>query len=97
MMVLGIVLIFLNLLVFIVMFLDKKRAKIQGKERFSEGYLFFMAILFSSIGLYLGMYIFRHKIKKWYFVIGIPLLAMQNLAFIYLLYSQYTRIKPTID
>ena len=63
-----------------------KRTSIRGngKRRTPEGKLFFLAAMFGSVGVYLGMLIFRHKTKKWYFQLGIPLLIVQNVATIYL-------------
>jgi uncharacterized membrane protein YsdA (DUF1294 family) len=46
--------------------------------------LFFLAAAFGSVGVYAGMFAFRHKTRKWYFAVGIPLLMLQNLAFLYL-------------
>jgi uncharacterized membrane protein YsdA (DUF1294 family) len=66
------------------MFLDKGRSRREGAERISEGMLFFLAAAFGSLGVYAGMFTFRHKTRKWYFIIGIPLLMAQNLAFLYL-------------
>lgn len=75
-----------NLIAFLIMLLDKNRSKKAGSERISEGMLFFMATVFGSIGVYAGMFTFHHKTKKWYFIIGIPMLILQNVAFIYLVY-----------
>lgn len=75
----------INLIAFFVMLIDKNKAKNNGAERISEGMLFFMAAAFGSIGVYAGMFIFRHKTRKWYFIIGIPLLIVQNTAFVYLM------------
>lgn len=55
-----------------------------NSKRIPEGILFFMATIFGSIGIYVGMFCFRHKTRKWYFLIGIPLLIIQNLATVYL-------------
>ena len=44
--------------------------------------MFFLAVAFGSLGVYLGMYVFRHKTKTWYFLIGIPLAGLQNLTFL---------------
>lgn len=76
----------INLLAFFVMLLDKNKAKKNGAERISEGMLFFMAVAFGSIGVYVGMLVFRHKTKKWYFIAGIPLIMLQNFSFLYLCY-----------
>ena len=75
-----------NLIAFLIMFLNKKKATKQGVERISEVMLFFIAIFFGALGVYLGMFILRHKTRKWYFMMGIPLLIVQNIAFLYLLY-----------
>lgn len=72
-----------NLVAFFVMLSDKKRSRRQGAERIPEGLLFFMATAFGSVGVYAGMFAFRHKTRKWYFVAGIPLLILQNCALLY--------------
>lgn len=75
-----------NLVAFFVMWRDKIRSRKVSAERISEGLLFFMATWFGSVGVYAGMFAFRHKTQKWYFVIGIPMLILENSAFLYLLY-----------
>lgn len=77
----------INLTAFLVMLLDKQRSKKAGAERISEGMLFFMAAMFGSVGVYLGMFAFRHKTRQWHFIIGIPMLIAQNVASLYLVYS----------
>lgn len=76
----------INLIAFIVMWIDKVRSVQVGSSRISEGVLFFMATLFASFGVYAGMFAFRHKTRKWYFLLGIPLLMLENLATAYLIY-----------
>jgi len=64
---------------------DKRKAIRGGTiERTPEGFIFFLAALFGSIGVYAGMLVFRHKTQKWYFQLGIPLLILQNFATLYL-------------
>jgi len=75
-----------NLVAFFAMFWDKSRSRKAGAERISEGLLFFMATMFGSVGVYAGMFAFRHKTRKWYFVIGIPMLLVENSAVLYLVY-----------
>lgn len=78
----------INSVAFLVMAHDKRKAVHgQGAVRAPEGLIFFLATLFGSIGVCLGMYVFRHKTKKWYFQIGIPLLILQNFATVYVLWS----------
>ena len=75
--ILGII----NLLTFLIMANDKRKSRGRGEvERIPEGLIFFMAAAFGSVGVLAGMYILRHKTRKWYFQIGIPLLIVQNLA-----------------
>ena len=81
----------INFLAFIIMLADKIKSARTGKRRISEGLLFFMAAAFGSIGVYAGMFFFRHKTKKWYFLLGMPLLIIQNLAMVYLIYLSLVR------
>ena len=68
------------------MALDKRKSiRGSGKTRTPEGVLFFLAAIFGSIGVYLGMFAFRHKTKKWYFLAGVPLLILQNAATLYII------------
>ena len=50
---------------------DKQKAK-KHRWRIPEKSLFLTALLGGSIGTWLGMYLFHHKTKHWYFVIGMP-------------------------
>jgi uncharacterized membrane protein YsdA (DUF1294 family) len=76
----------LNLSAFLVMLVDKIKSTEPGAERISEGMMFFLAAAFGSLGVYLGMFAFRHKTRKWYFLLGIPLLMIENAATAYLVY-----------
>jgi uncharacterized membrane protein YsdA (DUF1294 family) len=69
-----------------------KRKSVNGadSDRTPEGLLFFMAVSFGSLGVYAGMLIFRHKTRKWYFQIGIPLLILQNAATLYVVWQFYS-------
>jgi uncharacterized membrane protein YsdA (DUF1294 family) len=69
-----------NLAAFLVMGWDKWRSRQTGAERIPEGLLFFMAIAFGSLGVFAGMFAFRHKTRTWYFLLGIPLAFAQNVA-----------------
>ena len=89
----GILIFFLavNLLAFFIMLFDKIKARNNEGERISEGMMFFWAALFGSLGIYAGMFVCRHKTRKWYFLIGIPLLILQNAALLYLLYIVFKK------
>lgn len=71
-------LIFVNLVGFTMMGIDKAKAK-RRAWRIAEKTLFFCALLGGSIGSWVGMYVFRHKTKHWYFVIGMPLILLAQL------------------
>lgn len=81
------IILIINVYAFLVMMVDKIKSRKRGYRRISEGKIFFMAAAFGSMGVYLGILIFRHKVKKWYFVIGIPLIMLQNAALLYLINS----------
>lgn len=76
----------INLLAFVVMAYDKRLSQQRGEtERTPEGVIFFVATALGAVGVYLGMIVFRHKTRKWYFQVGIPLLIFQNLAILYVI------------
>ena len=85
---LSIIIFFLavNAVAFLIMLLDKNRSRKAGAERISEGMLFFMATFFGSVGVFLGMITFHHKTKQWHFILGIPMLIVENCALFYLIY-----------
>lgn len=61
----------INLIGFIIMGADKKRA-VRGAWRISEASLFLTALAGGALGCTLGMYRFRHKTRHWYFRYGMP-------------------------
>ena len=76
----------INASAFLLMGYDKS-ISIHGRNirRIPEKTLFTLALAFGAPGIYAGMLAFRHKTKKWYFQLGIPLLMLQNVATLYLL------------
>lgn len=64
-----------NLFGFFICFLDKRRAR-QKAWRIAEKTFFLTALLGGGLGVWLGMYTFRHKTKHWYFVFFIPLITL---------------------
>ena len=64
----------LNLISFFLMGHDKQCAR-KNRRRVPEKTLFLSAILFGALGGTLGMYVFRHKTKHWYFKVFFPLLV----------------------
>lgn len=70
-------LILANLAAFILMGVDKSKAR-RHRWRIPERTLFLCAALGGSVGAMAGMWFFRHKTKHWYFVVGMPaILALQ--------------------
>ena len=74
---------FTNLLLFILMGLDKRKAKL-NHWRISEKTLFSLALMGGSIGGILGMYTFRHKTKHLKFTLGFPIIFLFQLISIFL-------------
>lgn len=68
---LVIYLVIINLASFLTFGADKRRAR-KDKWRVRERTLFLLAIIGGSVGALLGMYVFHHKTKHWYFCVGIP-------------------------
>lgn len=73
--------IFMNLLGFLFMYLDKKFAK-EEKRRISENTLLLTAALFGSLGILAGMKKFRHKTLHKKFTIGVPLIIVAQIIFV---------------
>ena len=76
--VLMIYVLLINLTGFVMMGLDKRRAK-RGAWRIPEKTLLLTAVLGGSIGSILGMRKFRHKTKHWYFWYGLPAILILQL------------------
>ena len=74
-----------NIIAFAAMYSDKQRA-IKGAWRIKEATLFMFAIIGGSLGANLGMQVFRHKTKHWYFVVFMPLILLVHIALLGLLY-----------
>jgi uncharacterized membrane protein YsdA (DUF1294 family) len=53
------------------MYYDKANAR-KHKRRVPEKTLFLLSLVWGSLGIFLGMYIFRHKTKHPSFVLGVP-------------------------
>ncbi len=65
----------MNLISFFLMAHDKRQARRNGR-RVSEKTLFLAAGLFGAFGGTLGMFLFRHKTKHWYFRVFFPLMML---------------------
>ena len=68
-------LVLVNIIGFLVMGLDKAKAK-KKAWRIPENILFAIAMLGGCLGTCMGMFMFRHKTKHWYFAIGMPIILI---------------------
>ncbi len=82
-------LILINAAGFLLMFVDKQKAR-KGRWRIPERTLLWVAALGGSLGSLCGMYAFRHKTRHRAFFLGIPLLLLLHLGLaLFLLYRFY--------
>ncbi len=80
-------LIIINLIGFVIMGVDKLKAK-KRAWRIPESTLFVVALIGGSLGTTVGMHIFRHKTRHWYFLYGMPaILVIQIAIVVVLIYS----------
>ena len=68
-------LIIINIIGFLVMYIDKQKAK-KEKWRIPEKTIFIITVLGGGIGTISGMYAFRHKTQKLHFTIGLPTITI---------------------
>ncbi|MBO4505055.1 MAG: DUF1294 domain-containing protein [Lachnospiraceae bacterium] len=71
----------------IIMKADKAKAE-KNKWRIKEATLFLISAIGGSLGTWAGMYLFRHKTKHWYFVVGMPLILILHIALLVFLFSK---------
>lgn len=63
---------------------DKQKAR-HHKQRIPESTLMTIAVIGGSAGCLTGMLLFHHKTRHLKFTLGIPLLLVLNLGFVYIL------------
>ena len=79
-------LIIINLITFIIFGIDKYKA-IKDKWRVKEATLLGLSFIGGALGGMLGMYVFRHKTKKFYFFLGIPFMMILHVVlFVYFVF-----------
>lgn len=76
----------INMVAFLIMALDKVRAR-KDAWRIKEITMMVLALLGGATGILLGMVVFRHKINKNKFSVGIPLLLLLNKAVELVMYN----------
>lgn len=84
--------VIINIIAFIVMGIDKRKAK-KRAWRIPEATLFILAGVGGSIGSIAGMYLFRHKTKHRSFTWGMPAILIIQIILIALLFFLPGEIK----
>ena len=84
-------LLLVNLTAFVLMGLDKRRAR-RERWRIPEKTLFFPAVLGGSVGAIAGMYLFRHKTRHWYFRLGLPALLLLQVGLALFVLRRFSQI-----
>lgn len=64
---------------------DKHKAK-RGSFRIPEKVLFMFSFLGGSVGMYITMRAIRHKTKHKKFMIGLPIIILVQIVFIFFIY-----------
>ena len=78
-----------NLAGFAVMGIDKQKA-IRHLWRIRESTLFLIALIGGSPGPIIGMRVFHHKTRHWYFVYGMPAILILQVILVVLVLRNYT-------
>lgn len=81
---LYIYLLLINAVGWLIMLIDKRKAK-KKAWRIPEATLMTVAAIGGSLGSLIGMYQFRHKTKHKKFTVGIPLLLAAHIAILILI------------
>lgn len=81
-------LVIINAAAFLLMLIDKQKAR-KNKWRISEATLMTVAAVGGSIGSLIGMYTVRHKTKHLKFTVGIPLILTLQIFLAIYLYLQF--------
>lgn len=86
----SIILVYLlsiNLIAFILYGIDKRKAK-KNLWRIPEKTLIGIAVIGGSIGAILGMHVFHHKTKHWYFRYGLPVILFLQIVAAWMVWNR---------
>jgi len=73
--------VIINVVAYLIMHLDKNRAR-NGQKRISEASLLTLAAIGGSVGVLVSMYVLHHKTRKKKFKIGVPVLLLAQILLI---------------
>jgi len=82
--ILIIYIVAINIVGFFIMGIDKQKAR-KRAFRIPEATLFMIALVGGSIGTTLGMHLFHHKTRHWYFLYGMPLIIILQFLLVFFL------------
>lgn len=77
-------LVVINCTSFITMGVDKYKAR-KRTWRIPESTLFVLALIGGSIGSIVGMHLFHHKTRHWYFLYGMPAILIVQILLVLLI------------
>jgi len=89
--IIGMYLLGVNVIGFAMMGIDKWKAK-KRAWRIPETTLFIVAIIGGALGSVLGMHLFRHKTKHWYFLYGMPAILVIHIILAYFVLNGPIRV-----
>lgn len=75
-----------NIFGFLIMVIDKFKAR-KNLYRISEKFIFTMCLFGASLGVYVAMFLVKHKTKHKTFTIGVPLMFVVNILCVYILFT----------
>lgn len=75
--------IVINVVAFLIMGLDKFKAR-KGLWRISEATLLLLALFMGAVGVWVGMYVFRHKTQHKLFRFALPIMVIINIVLLIL-------------
>ena len=78
---LGLWVLALSVIAFAAMGIDKRRARLD-RWRIREATFFILALIGGSPGAVLGMRVFHHKTRHWYFKFGLPAILIVQIALV---------------
>lgn len=74
----------MNLTGLLMMGIDKRKAR-KRAWRIPESTLFIIALVGGSLGTTVGMHLFHHKTRHWYFLYGMPAILLLQIAIVIIL------------